>query len=447
MKSLSLEEKRELARKLLLKKQQANPTSPSSARPKAPGYQDFISGTDPALSEVRAFNEWVESSRFNHGFSWEPARLGAARPEVVFRGQESLTTLNLGTYNYLGLGAHPDVIAAGCEALHTYGLGCGASPNAHGKLLLHEKLEQALVEYFGRSEDGVSLFSAGYNVNTGTISALMSPGTHVILDGSVHMSIVEGARLSGAAVQTFAHNDPADLKRVLTEIADGKTRILVCLEGVYSADGDFGKLAELTSVAKRFGAMVMVDEAHSVLLCGPKGRGVAAAQDVLDQIDLLVITFSKGFGGIGGALIAHHTIARYVNWYARSRLFSCAISPAVTAGVLKALEIASSPDGDVRRARLMENAEYLREGLSGKVRLGDSESWIIPVIYGPEDSTVKVCAQIQAQGLSGSVMEFPAVPQGAARLRLFVSSDHTSEQLDRAIAIILQAADDFDFRI
>lgn len=446
MKSLSLEEKRELARKLLLQKQQATTTTSAPTSPKGPGYQDFMGGTDTALSEVQAFNEWAQASQLNQGFAWEPARLGAANPEVVFRDRESQSTLNLGTYNYLGLGAHPDVIAAGCEALHTYGLGCGASPNAHGKLLIHEQLEQGLVDYFGRPEDGVSLFSAGYNVNTGTISALMSPGTHVVLDSSVHMSIVEGARLSGASVHTFTHNDPADLKRVLTTIADGKTRVLVCLEGVYSADGDFGRLSELTGVAKRFGAMVLVDEAHSVLLCGPHGRGVAAQQEVLDQIDLLVITFSKGFGGIGGAMIAHNSIARYVNWYARSRLFSCAISPAVTAGVLKSLEIARGPDGDARRARLMENANHLREGLQGKVRLGDSQSWIVPVIYGSEQSTVKVCAQIQAEGLSGSVMEFPAVPQGAARLRLFVSSEHTAEQLDRAIDIILRAADDFGFR-
>ncbi|MEO8552130.1 MAG: pyridoxal phosphate-dependent aminotransferase family protein, partial [Kofleriaceae bacterium] len=253
------------------------------------------------------------------------------------------------------------------------------------------------------------------------------------------------AQLARSKVHYFEHNDVAHLRQILEELAPSRTRTLVCTEGVFSADGDFGKLAEIVPLAKSFGAQVLVDEAHSFLLCGERGRGVAEAQGVLDQIDYFVITFSKALGGIGGALIARRELARYVNWYARCRMFSCALDPAVTAGVTRALELAATSDGAARRARLVAIAATLRTALAPRVSIGASASWIVPVIYGPESLTIPLADGLQRAGLDGSVMSFPAVPVNEARIRLFVTSEHTPTQLARCADIIFTAATELGF--
>jgi glycine C-acetyltransferase len=298
-------------------------------------------------------------------------------------------------------------------------------------------LERRLLDYLDLPHRGVSIFSSGYAVNTGTISAVMKRRHHIVIDKSAHMSILEGAQLARSKVLYFEHNDVAQLEDILKQIG-GDARTLVCAEGVYSADGDRGKLAEIVPLAKRYGAHVLVDEAHSFLLAGKRGRGIAEEQGVLDQVDYLVITFSKALGGVGGALIARKELARYVNWYARCRMFSCALDPAVTAGVTRALELGMASDGADRRARLHRNAALLRQQLAG-VNIGRSTSWIVPVIYGPENLTIPLADKLQRAGLDGSVMSFPAVPVNEARVRLFVTSEHTEAQLAKCAAIIKEA--------
>jgi glycine C-acetyltransferase len=219
----------------------------------------------------------------------------------------------------------------------------------------------------------------------------------------------------------------------------------VATEGVFSADGDFGKLKEIVALCKRFNARLLVDEAHSILVAGEHGRGVAEAQGVLADIDLFVVTFSKGFGGVGGALIAKKEITQYVNWYAKCRMFSCAMDPAVTGGILKGLELAASPEGAARRARIRENADYFRALLRDRVAIRESESWIIPVHYGSERLTIPINDHLQRHGLDTSIMQFPAVPKQESRIRLFVTSEHSRPQLDRAAQIIFDAALRFGF--
>src|SRR6202050_4411501 len=205
---------------------------------------------------------------------------------------------------------------------------------------------------------------------------------HIVVDKSAHMSIIEGAQLARSHLHFFQQHRPRHLETILKEIAPDGRRILVCTEGVFSVDGDFGALDRIVPMAKSYGAQVLVDEAHSLLLCGERGCGVAEQQGVLDQVDYLVVTFSKALGGVGGALIAQHEIARYVNWFARCRMFSCALDPAVTAGITRGLELGAGTDGYERRARLHRNAALLRGALADRVDIGRSRSWIIPVIFG-----------------------------------------------------------------
>lgn len=219
----------------------------------------------------------------------------------------------------------------------------------------------------------------------------------------------------------------------------------MCTEGVFSADGDYGDLARIVPTAKEFGAQVLVDEAHSFLVAGPHGRGVAEEQGVLEQVDYLVVTFSKALGGVGGALIAPREVARYVNWYAKCRMFSCALDPAVTAGVTRALELGAGSDGDARRRRVRANAELLREALRPHVDIGPSRSWIVPVIYGSEEHTILLADWLLRHGQEGSPMEFPAVPVNEARVRLFVTSEHDEDQIQRCATTMAAAARHFGF--
>jgi glycine C-acetyltransferase len=356
-----------------------------------------------------------------------------------------LSLLNFSSYNYLGYGMHPQVIEAAKAALDRYGLGACSSPVQAGTLALHTELEQRLLDFIGLPGRGVSLFSSGYGVNTGTISAVMKRRHHIVVDKSAHMSILEGAQLARSKVHYFEHNDADHLRSILTEIAPTGARMLVCTEGVFSADGDHGALDTIVPLAKSFGAQVLVDEAHSFMLCGPNGRGVAEERGVLDQVDYMVVTFSKALGGIGGAVITRRDVARYINWYARCRMFSCALDPAVTAGVTKALELGGGTDGAMRRQRLHANAALLRELLAGKVDIGKSRSWIVPVIYGPENLTIPLADWLQRNGMDGSCMSFPAVPVNEARIRLFVTSEHDTPQLHRCAELVGRAAAELDF--
>lgn len=410
-------------------------------------YDMFIASIDGESSEAARFSEWIDAAQRDGVYAFEVPRLGGQTPLVRARRHDGTTLelLNFSSYNYLGYSTHPEVITAAKDALDRYGLGAASSPVQAGTSELHQALERQLIEFMGLPNRGVSLFSSGYAVNTGTISAVMKRKHHIVVDKSAHMSILEGAQLARSKVHYFEHNDVDDLKRILEEIAPTASRILVCTEGVFSADGDFGRLSEIVPLAKSYGARVLVDEAHSFLLYGKHGRGVAEAHGVLDQIDYFVITFSKALGGIGGALIAKQELARYVNWYARCRMFSCALDPAVTAGVTRALQLAAGSDGAARRDRLLRNAAQLRTALAPHVDIGRSTSWIVPVIYGPENLTIPLADSLLRAGLDGSVMSFPAVPVNEARVRLFVTSEHTEAQLARGADILRRTATELGF--
>jgi 7-keto-8-aminopelargonate synthetase-like enzyme len=407
----------------------------------------FAKSDSIELEEVTAFNQW-RTIVVNEGcYTYEVPRLRPQTPETVIVREHNtqLKVLNFANYNYLGYGYHPEVIAAAKQALDQYGLGAGASPVSGGTLMLHKQLEQQLIKFLGLPDYGVSLFSSGYGANLGTISAYIKPGNSVVLDQASHMSLIEGAQLAGAQVDYFKHNNIQHLEKILQRIADGKKRILVCTEGVYSADGDYGKIREIVAVAKRYQASVLVDEAHSMLLAGPNGRGACEEQGVLADVDLIVLTFSKSLSGVGGCLIARKEITQYVNFYARCRMFSCGLDPAVTGGMLKALELAGSADGAKRRQKLKDNADYLRSLLRGKVNIGESKTWIVPIIFGSEKMSLPLSNHLQYNGMEVSMMQYPAVPLNKARIRMFVTSEHTAEQLERAAEILVEVAKKFGF--
>ncbi len=410
-------------------------------------YDMFMMNMSSELEEIELFSEWVDVLNKKNLYTFEAVRSAAQKTEIDLAREngEGVHIINLSSYNYLGFSYHPDVIKAAQDAVAKYGLGASSSPVISGTYLVHKQLENALEKFFGLPDRGVSLFTAGYSVNLGVISAFIKPGNHVIMDMASHMSIVEGAKLSGGEVSFFRHNDMQHLEELLKEKCDSFTRVLVCMEGLYSGDGDFGNVKEVVRLAKKYGAFTLVDEAHSALVAGENGKGVCEAQGVLEDVDLYVMTFSKAFGGVGGAVYAKKGIIKYINWYARCRMFSCALDPAVTGGMVKVVELAGSEIGKERRKRVISNANYFRNLLKGKVNLGVSESWVVIVNFGSESKTLALNDYLQRTGLDTSIIQFPAVPKNDARIRMFITSEHTEKQLKKAAEIILDAAAKFDF--
>lgn len=410
-------------------------------------YDMFMMNMSADLEEMEMFSEYVDVLNEQKIYTFEAARSGTQNPEIdIERDNGDVTrVVNMSSYNYMGFSYHPEVIKAAQDAVATHGLGASSSPVLSGTYKIHQKLEDELLQFFNLPGRGVSLFTAGYSVNLGAIQAFIKPGHVVIMDANSHSSIVEGARLSGGEVLVFRHNDMQHLEELLKAKCDDFTRVLICVEAIYSGDGDYGDLKEVVRLAKQYGAFTLVDEAHSALVAGDNGRGVCEQMGVLEDVDLYVMTFSKAFSGVGGALLAKREITKYVNWYGRCRLFSCALDPAVTGGMAKVIELARGPLGAERRARLKSNATYYRSLLQGKVKLSEGDAWVVIAHFGAESKTLELNDFLQRNGIDTSIIQFPAVPRNEARIRMFVTSEHTHEQLERAANTILKAAERFDF--
>ena len=428
--------------------------SEQKSKEKKPSYTEFTldmfsrsSGKNHA--EIKQFNQWRNDVISADKYTFETPHLTPQTPEIGVRrihGDEH-KLFNFSSYNYLGYANHPEVINAAKDALDKFGLGATGSPLLNGTFDIHKQLERALINFFGQEGYGISLFSSGYGANIGVVSSYIHKGDYVVLDHSSHASLIDGAVMSQGTLKLFRHNDAEFLERILKRIAKENRRILVCVEGVYSTDGDYGNLKDIVTVTKKYGASILVDEAHSLLVAGATGKGAVEKFDVLGDVDLLIGTFSKSFGGVGGCLYAKQELINYVNYYARSRMFSCALDPAVTGGILKALELASGPDGNEKRKRIVENADHLRSLLKNKVDIGTSQSWVIPIIFGDERKSIPLGDYLMRKGYDFSIMMFPAVKKNKSIIRAFVTSEHTKEQLEGCAEALIDAAKEYEFAL
>ena len=409
----------------------------------------FSRSSGRSHSEIKQFNQWRNEIIEADKYTFETPHLTPQDPEISVRrihGDEH-NLVNFSSYNYLGYANHPEVIQAAKDALDKFGLGATGSPVLNGTFDVHKQLEDALTNFYGQEGYGVSLFSSGYGANIGVVSSYIHKGDYVVLDHSSHASLIDGAVMSQGTVKLFRHNDAEFLEKILKRISKENRRILVCVEGVYSTDGDYGNLKDLVAVSKKYGASILVDEAHSLLIAGKTGKGAVEEFDVLSEVDLVIGTFSKSFGGVGGCVYAKKELINYMNYYARSRMFSCALDPAVTGGILKALELAAGPDGDQKRKRIIENADYLRSLLKDKVDIGTSQSWVIPIIFGDERKSLPLGDYLMRLGHDFSIMMFPAVKKNKSIIRAFVTSEHTKEQLDGCAEALIQASKEYKFNL
>ncbi|MGH2457267.1 MAG: aminotransferase class I/II-fold pyridoxal phosphate-dependent enzyme [Chloroflexota bacterium] len=352
-----------------------------------------------------------------------------AGPVVTIQGRKMIM---LGSNNYLGLTQDPRVKEAARAAITRYGSGCTGSRLMNGTLDLHRTLEARLAS-FVRKDDSL-VFTTGFQTNLGAISALAGRHDTIVLDRSVHASIIDGCRLSMAETLRFKHNDMADLERVLQGI-DPKRGILVIVDGVYSMEGDVANVPELVRLKKQYGARLMIDEAHSVGVFGEGGRGVAEQFGLLDEVDVFTATFSKAFASIGGFVAANTDVIYYIRHMARALLFSAALPPASAAAALAALEIIEQEPE--RRERLWENTHYLQRGLKAlDFSIGKSESPVVPLIVGDEMRLALFWRGLFDGGVFTNAAVSPAVEPDRALIRTSLMATHTASQLDFALEVM-----------
>jgi 7-keto-8-aminopelargonate synthetase-like enzyme len=346
-------------------------------------------------------------------------------------------TILLGTYNYMGMTFDDDVIAAGKQAMEDFGAGTTGSRVLNGTFRDHRDVEAALREFYGM--DHAMVFSTGYQANLGIISTLAGKGDYIILDIDSHASIYDGCAMGKAEVVPFKHNDIEALDKRLKRIPEGAGKLVV-LEGVYSMMGDVAPLKEMVRIAKENGAMVLVDEAHSMGFIGEHGRGVAEEQGVLDQVDFIIGTFSKSVGTVGGFCVSNHPKFEVMRLVCRPYVFTAALPPSVMAS--SATSIRKLMHGGNKRAHLWENSRTLHKGLRDlgfKLGTETPQSAIIAVIMPDLERGAMMWEALLKEGLYVNLARPPATPAGMTLLRCSLCAEHSAEQVQTILGMFERA--------
>ncbi len=350
--------------------------------------------------------------------------------EAVYEGKRLLMC---GSNNYLGLTTHPRVRQAAIAAIERFGTSCTGSRFVNGTLELHVRLENELAEFVGK--EAALVFTTGMQVNLGTISAVVGRGEYVVLDKDDHASIVDGARLSWGETRRFRHNDLKDLERVLASLPEDRGRMVV-VDGLYSMGGDLAPLPEIIAITQKYGARLMVDDAHATGVFGG-GRGSAAHFGVTDQVDLIMSTFSKSFASVGGFIAGDEQVIHYIKHHARAMIFSASLSPANAAAALEALHIMR--EEPVHAERALKNGAYMRQEMRRiGLDIGESVSPIVPIYIRDDMRTLITWKLLMDGGVFTNPVVSPGVPEGSQLLRTSYMATHTQEQLDHALEVYEQ---------
>jgi 8-amino-7-oxononanoate synthase len=349
---------------------------------------------------------------------------GAQGPRVVVDGRP---VLHFAGSNYLDLAHHPEVIEASVRAARDYGCASGGSRLISGNLSLHEHLEEELAELLGT--EAALVFGTGYMANAGVIPTLAGRGDVIVSDALNHASIIDGCRLARAETRVFAHGDLDALEETLRRVATSRRRVLLAVDGVYSMDGDLAPLGEIVALARRFGAMVLLDDAHGTGTLGARGGGTAEHLGMDRDVDVVVGTLGKALGSFGAFVAGSAALRDLLVNVARSFIFSCALAPPQVEAARAALRLLGREPW--RRGRLRDNGERLR-GLLGDrgVSTDPSTTHIIPVILGENQRTMATCERLLERGFFAQGIRPPSVPEGSARLRLTPMATHGEEEID-----------------
>lgn len=402
-------------------------------------FKDFesIAGQD-VYQTAREFVEYLDFLRSNGHLNYRIESLSPVGPEMnlILPGDSHPTwCVCLVSNDYLGFSQHPLVKAAVIKGIEMFGTGSGASPAIGGHFVYHEQLERKIAGFYKRKD--AILYTTGYTANSATLQCFLHKDEHdaqksdiAILDMNVHASVYEGALTT--TVKTFLHNDLNMLEHVLKNAQDKYRTKMVVIDGVYSQDGDIAPIAAIADLTHRYGAYLVVDDAHGIGVVGDTGRGVIELDNAFDQVDIITGTFSKALGNIGGYVIASPEIITYLKYQSKQHLFSTTATPAVM-GILKAIDLID--EEPIWRARLWENIAYLKNGLIDLgFDVGTTASAVIPVKVGDIMKTLEAGRLLLKSGVYTNPIMYPAVAKKNARIRMNVMATHTQAHLDKVLA-------------
>ncbi len=363
----------------------------------------------------------------------------ASAAESRFDGKD---VINLASNNYLGLTTHPKLLEAAIAAVKRYGAGSGAVRTISGTMSLHLALEERIAAF--KNVEACVVFQSGFAANAGTVSAILGPDDHIVSDELNHASIVDGCRLSRAKIHVFAHKDVAAAESILASLAGAGGKKLLISDGVFSMDGDIGPLPGLVAAAEKHGAIMMVDDAHSSGVLGRNGRGTIDHFGLHGRVDIQVGTLSKAIGVLGGYVCGSRDLIEFLYHRARPFLFSTSHPPSVAATCIAAFDILlAEPE---RILRLWSNTRYFQGELKragfniGGVNTPATETPITPIIVGEGRAAMEFGRALFDEGVMATGIAFPTVPEGKARIRAILTSEHTRAQLDRALETLERVA-------
>lgn len=363
-------------------------------------------------------------------FRYPKVLTGQQEARAVYDGRE---VINLSSNNYLGLATHPRMIAAAANAAQEFGAGSGAVRTIAGTMDIHVELEKKIAAF--KHTEAALVFQSGFTANAGTVAAILGKEDMIISDELNHASIIDGCRLSRAAIKVFPHGDIGALRELLDEtdaVRDAGHHVLVVTDGVFSMDGDIAKLPEIVRAAKEHGAITMVDDAHASGVLGRNGRGTVDHFDLHGQVDIQVGTLSKAIGVLGGYVAGSRALIDYLIHRGRPILFSTSHPPAVTAACMEAFDILLEEPEIIDK--LWENTRFFKKGLEDLgFNTGISQTPITPVIVGEGTLAMKLSDRLFEEGVFAQALAFPTVPQGKARVRTIVMATHTQKDLDTAL--------------
>ncbi|MFQ5559829.1 MAG: 8-amino-7-oxononanoate synthase [Nitrospinota bacterium] len=356
---------------------------------------------------------------------------GAHGTKMILEGREVLLFC---TNDYLGLAADQRLKTAAIKAINDYGFGTGSSRLISGTLDLHEKLESKIAGF--KKKEAAILFNSGYDTNCGTISTLVGKGDTIFCDRLNHASILDGARLSGAALKRFSHRDTVSLEKLLKKSSNASTR-LVITDGVFSMDGDVAPLPELSRLAKKYDAFLMVDDAHATGVIGKEGRGTPEYFGLEGEVDIHMGTLSKAVGSIGGFVACSSEVKKFLINRSRNFIYTTSLPPAAIAASLEGVSIIE--ESPFLREKLLKNATFLRSCLcDAGFDTMTSELHIIPVLLGSDSVALKANQLLLQKGVFVPAIRHPTVPKGGARLRISLCAGHEKEDVEKVLKAVIE---------
>jgi len=381
---------------------------------------------------IKETNERASRMRENKTFFYLKSIEGSSGPRVHIDGREMIM---FASYNYLGLISHPRVKEAAKRAIDEYGTGAAGVRLLAGTTKAHEELEEKIAQ-FKKTEDAIT-YSSGYVTNLAAITTLCQRGDLVIMDKLDHASIIDGCMLSGANHRSFLHNNMESLENILAQAEHYQNKLIV-VDAVYSMDGDIANLPELSRLAKKYNAKLMVDEAHSIGVIGETGHGIEEHFGLENSVDIYMGTLSKTIPSIGGYLAGDKDLISFLKLSSRPFIFSASLPPVAVVTAKACFEVIESEPELVKQ--LQRNIKHFREGLKKLgYNTGQSQTAIVPIMVGEEEKTLQLCRIVNEEGVFICPILFPAVPKGTNRLRAHVLATHTPEDIEKALHIFEQA--------